>query len=52
SFLPTHPFSQGLRELCESSVLQPKAIETRRWVKKQGEEGTNGERKKRGTQKH
>ncbi|KFP39159.1 hypothetical protein N324_03072, partial [Chlamydotis macqueenii] len=34
--LPTHPFSQGLQEPYESSVLQPNTTETRRWVKPGG----------------
>ncbi|KFQ38165.1 hypothetical protein N332_03535, partial [Mesitornis unicolor] len=34
--LPTHPFSQGLWEPCESSFLQPSIIVTCHWVKHRG----------------
>ncbi|KFV19844.1 hypothetical protein N340_08115, partial [Tauraco erythrolophus] len=34
--LPTHPFSQDLREPYESSILQPNVTETHRWVKNRG----------------
>ncbi|KFW05591.1 hypothetical protein N326_05701, partial [Eurypyga helias] len=48
SSLPTHPFSQDLREPYESSTLQPNIIETRRWVKHRGrrEQMERGKKKK------
>ncbi|KFW04730.1 hypothetical protein N327_05462, partial [Fulmarus glacialis] len=34
--LPTHPFSQDLREPYESSTLQPNVAEAHHWVKNRG----------------
>ncbi|KFV52534.1 hypothetical protein N328_06088, partial [Gavia stellata] len=50
--LPTHPFSQDLREPYESSTLQPNVIETRCWVKNRGRREQMEEERKRDTYAH
>ncbi|KFW65837.1 hypothetical protein AS28_01171, partial [Pygoscelis adeliae] len=50
--LPTHPFSQDLREPYKSSTLQPNIFETCRWVKNRGRREQMERERKRDTYAH